>query len=94
MTGFLLAAFLSLQTADVATSCYGFGHGYQETNPFAARSCGLLTGEVAAIDTAGLWVVNGHVRTPWKRALIYGAVAALEAKAVTHNLRTFQRGQR
>ncbi len=87
LTSIALAAFLSLQTADVATSCYAFRHGYVEGNPlaFTKDSCKVIAAESVALDVGFIALVQHKVKTPWKRALLYGLAAGVEAKAVYHN---------
>lgn len=87
LTAVALAAFLSGQTLDVATSCYAFSHGYHETNRLTGTkgSCPVIAAETAAISAATVLAVNHWVKTPWKRQLIYTIGAAIEFKAVIHN---------
>lgn len=86
----LLAAFLSLQGADVSTSCYGFTHGYHETNKLTGTrsSCAVIAAESAGVDVAALWLTRRHPR--WRVAVLAVGVA-LEAKAVTHNVKELRR---
>lgn len=91
MNTILLAALLSLHTADVSTTCIAFHRGgYVEANPLV-KSCAHAVIGTAAIDTVGVWWVQSHIHTPWKRALIYGVAAGVAAVPVTHNLRELRR---
>lgn len=86
----LLAAFLSLQGADVGTSCYAFRHGYHEANKLTGTrsSCAVIATESAAIDASALWLTRHHPRL---RAVVLAVGIAAETHAVVHNTRELRK---
>lgn len=86
MNGILLAALLSLQTADVSTSCVGFGRGHMETNPVVPTSCVGAATMTAAADTGLVWFTQKKIKTRWKRALVYGSLASIETFVLARNV--------
>jgi len=83
----LLASMLSLQTADLGTSCYAFAHVRHELNPLVPTSCVAASLETAALDAGTLYMLR---RTPRMRFIAIAAVIAAESVAVSPNVRAMK----
>ena len=90
MGNVLLSVFLSLQAADVGTTCHALSAGYfREGNGLMPSTCAgiapLKIGATAGIVTlAQLKVKREH------RKWVYLVVAGISTYPVVHNVRTLQ----
>lgn len=94
LTSLFLAGWLSLQTVDVVQSCTHGRPTYREANPLVFENCALMVPEVVGADVATIWVVEKHIHGKWKRRVIYGALAGVEAAVVYHNAMVFRQVER
>jgi hypothetical protein len=89
MTGWLLAAFVSLQAADVTSTCYVLHTGrYREMNPFFSRCAAIAP--VKAAMTAGVVYAGSRLPNKAQRKWVWIAGAAASAYPVIHNMKTLK----
>ena len=83
----VLTAMLTLHASHVGVSCYAYAHGLGEKNPLFPASCATIAVSAGATDAALIAITQRHVKTPWKRAAIYGLVAGSATAIMVRDVR-------
>lgn len=88
----LLTAFLTVQTADVTTTCVGFSRGLAEGDPLRPRSC-VGVSALQGLTAAGTVYFGEHLNEPQRR-WYYILLTGISAAVVVHNVSLLRGGHR
>lgn len=83
----LLASLLSLQTADLGTTCIALRRGFHEMNPIVPSHCGGAIATTAAGDLGLVYLTRNHAKI---RAFVLIGASLAEGFAVSHNVRALR----
>ena len=87
----VLTAMLTLHASHVGVSCYAYAHGLGEKNPLFPASCATIAISAGAADAALIAIAERHIKTSWKRGLIYGVVAGSATAIMIRDVRYTRR---